>query len=106
MGQLPPPQLTLVKHLVLAPTVFMTGQEVVEIWALVDLGAMANFMDSSFAAQWSILQQEVSPLVLLETIDDPFEPCGCSAETLSTCTLGHMWKKHVLCCRSGVVMGS
>ncbi|KAK9395737.1 PEG10: Retrotransposon-derived protein PEG10 [Crotalus adamanteus] len=68
-GPVPPPQQTLVKHLVLPVTVFVPGQGAVEIQALVDSGATANFMDSAFAMQWSIPQQQLSPPVLVETTD-------------------------------------
>ncbi|KAK9395736.1 PEG10: Retrotransposon-derived protein PEG10, partial [Crotalus adamanteus] len=59
-GPVPPPQQTLVKHLVLPVTVFVPGQGAVEIQALVDSGATANFMDSAFAMQWSIPQLVVA----------------------------------------------
>ncbi|ETE61034.1 Retrotransposon-derived protein PEG10, partial [Ophiophagus hannah] len=60
-----PSQSSLVKHLVLTVSVFVPGQGEVEIQALVDSGATANFMDAHFVMQWSIPQQQV----LVETID-------------------------------------
>ncbi|KAK9399651.1 PEG10: Retrotransposon-derived protein PEG10 [Crotalus adamanteus] len=56
MGPVPPPQQTFVKHFVLPATVFVPGQGEVDVQALVDSGATANFMDSDFVTQWSIPQ--------------------------------------------------
>ncbi|KAK9399743.1 PEG10: Retrotransposon-derived protein PEG10 [Crotalus adamanteus] len=56
MGPIPPPQQILVKHLVLLAIVFVPGQGAVDVQALVDSGATANFMDSDFVTQWSIPQ--------------------------------------------------
>ncbi|KAK9401925.1 PEG10: Retrotransposon-derived protein PEG10 [Crotalus adamanteus] len=56
MDPVPPPQQTLVKHLVLPETVFVPCQGAVEVQALVDSGATANFMDPDFVTQWSIPQ--------------------------------------------------
>ncbi|KAK9395589.1 PEG10: Retrotransposon-derived protein PEG10 [Crotalus adamanteus] len=53
----------------LPATVFMPGQGAVEVQASVDSGATATFMDSDFVTQWSIPQQQLSPPVLVETID-------------------------------------
>ncbi|ETE59080.1 Ty3b-i, partial [Ophiophagus hannah] len=68
---------------------------VVEIQALVDSGDMANFMDTHFVKQWFTPQQQMSPPVMVETIDG--QPLRLGLWLLQpnpfTCVLGSMWRK-------------